>query len=87
MHPLFIAQYLLVPANTIVKQSLLPWMAVERGFHTLPGENLSDKMRAVKQKAETYLKSCLLMNLMEIVTKCGRGNNYKFENDENFLKF
>ena len=29
--PLFIAQYLLVPVNTIVKKSLLPWMMRKYG--------------------------------------------------------
>ena len=45
-HPLFIAQYLLVPVNTIVKQCLLPWMAIERGFQTSPGAKLSEKSEA-----------------------------------------
>lgn len=29
--PLFIAQYLFVPVNTIVKKSLLPWMMDQLG--------------------------------------------------------
>src|SRR5687767_3986393 len=46
--PLFIAQYLLTPVNTIVKNSLGPWMMKAIG---LPKENLLDKDRARKIKA------------------------------------
>src|SRR5687767_7993000 len=78
--PLFIAQYLLAPVNTIVKNSLLPWMMEQVG---IPAEkNLNDKNRGRKIKAEVFLKYSLLVELMKIVKKYGRNDDYNFKSDE-----
>src|SRR5687767_9319364 len=78
--PLFIAQYLLAPVNTIVKNSLLPWMMEQVG---IPAEkNLNDKNRGRKIKAEVFLKYSLLVELMKLLKKYGRNDDYNFETDE-----
>ena len=75
--PLFIAQYLLVPVNTIVKNSLLPWMMKD-----YDDKLVSEKWRARKQKAEIFLKYTVLMDLMSIVKNYKRNPSYKFEEDD-----
>src|SRR5687768_16676293 len=67
--PLFIAQYLLVPVNTIIKKALLPWMIRRYGP---PTDNpdaviVDNRYRAKKLKAELYMKYSLLVDLMNIV--------------------
>ena len=74
--PYFIAQYLLVPVNTIVKSSLLPWMMKAYLKHK------ELKFRARNIKAEVFLKYTVLTDLMSIVQKYGRKANYLFEADE-----
>jgi len=80
--PLFIAQYLLVPVNTIVKNCLLPWMMEQLKFPA----HLTNKDCARKIKAEVFLKFSLLVQLMQIVKKFGRNDKYNFENDEKLAK-
>ena len=77
--PFFIAQYLLAPVNTIVKNSLLPWMMEKLQITTVKA---SDKDCARKTKAEVFLKYSLLVQLMHIVKKYGRNDDYNFENDD-----
>ena len=83
--PLFIAQYLIVPVNTIVKKYLHPWMMKAHGPKTSDPNTrivMSEGYCAKLIKSEIYLKCILLMNLMEIVKKYGRNPNYNFETDE-----
>ena len=81
--PLFIAQYLLCPVNTIVNDGLTDWMM--EGY--LPSEKagntmrLSDKTKSKKLKSELYLKYSLLVDLMKVVKKHGRKPSYDWDND------
>ena len=57
LEPLFIAQYLLVPVNTIVTSYLMPWMATDVGYDTnLASKKMSEKTMAKNIKAKVYLK-------------------------------
>src|SRR5207253_1074627 len=83
--PYFIAQYLLVPVNTIVNNYLLPWMMK-------PWENLNlvektkNEYRARSTKAGIFLKYTLLLDLMKIVKRHGRKPVYDFRKDKNLAK-
>ena len=81
--PLFIAQYLFVPVNTIVKKSLLPWMMDQLGYTVI--KDISDKDQARKNKAEVFLKYSVLVELMKIVKEYGRNDGYNFETDKKLL--
>jgi len=61
--PFFIAQFLLVPVNTIAKYYLLPW--IMKNYATL--DPTSKKFCAKKLKAEVFLKYTLLTDLTKIV--------------------
>jgi hypothetical protein len=82
-HPLFIAQYLLVPVNTIVKSCLLPWM-MEKYFITSENGELKKipQFRPRAVKAEIFLRYSLLVDLLHIVKTYGRNPDYDFRNDE-----
>ena len=86
--PLFIAQYLLVPVNTIVKYSFLPWMkkGIEGSTNKLHNKATSEKLRTNFAKSENFLQYELLKNLMNIVSIHGRDKSYKFEADEKLKK-
>lgn len=75
--PLFIAQYLLAPVNTIVKTSLHPWMM--KPYLQLK----MGKVWARNIKAELFLKYMLLLDVMTIDQKYGRKPDFNFDNDEN----
>ena len=75
--PIFIAQYLLVPVNTIVKTCLHPWMMKAYLKHK------EHKYQAMHIKAELFLKYTLLLDVMTIVQKYGRKQDYNFDNDQN----
>ena len=77
--PLFIAQCLLVPVNTIVKTSLLPWMIKK---HIPPTPTPTTKHLAKRIKAKVYLRYSLLVELMQLVKKVGRGDLYEFDLNE-----
>jgi hypothetical protein len=85
-HPLFIAQYLLIPVNTIVKNSLQDWMM--EPYYTEEVQNTNKKNAAYRKyatrsfKAGLYLKHTLLVSLMTIVRKHGRIPKYFFDKDE-----
>lgn len=81
--PLFIAQYLLVPINTIVQHYLLPWMLKD---WILPDKEKSEKSRARSMKASIYLKYELLVTLINIIGKYGRNAEYDFSTDEHLDK-
>ncbi|HEX5978949.1 MAG TPA: hypothetical protein VFY68_16825, partial [Nitrososphaeraceae archaeon] len=81
--PLFIAQYLFVPVNTIVKNSLLPWMMEKLGYSSI--KYLKDKDQAKKNKAEVFLKYNVMVELMNIVKVYGRNDGYNFETDNKLL--
>ena len=81
LEPLFIAQYLFCPVNTIVNKSLLDWM-MERdmpkaklGSHV----KLNDRMKSRILKCELYLKYTLLTDLMKIVKQYGRKPEFDWE--------
>jgi len=85
-HPLFIAQYLLIPVNTIVKNSLQDWMM--EPYYTEEVQK-SEKNNALYRtyatrcfKAGFYLKHTLLVSLMTIVRTHGRIPKYLFDKDE-----
>ena len=82
--PLFIAQYLLAPVNTIVKDSLLPWMMKQDGPPTTQPARLkkSFKYQAREIKAELYLKYNLIVEYLQVVTKYGQSYDYNFETDD-----
>jgi len=71
--PYFIAQYLLVPVNTIVTNTLLPWMLKE--YKGCKG----NKMRAWKIKAPVFLRYTLLLDLLELVHEHGNNLDYNFD--------
>ena len=77
--PLFIAQYLLVPVNTIVKTSLLPWMMKK---HLTPSPTPTTKHLAKGIKAKVYLRYSLLVELMQVVIKYRRSDLYEFDLNE-----
>ena len=79
--PIFIAQYLLVPVNTIVKNTLLPWMM--RSYSHL---EVDDKVQSKRIKAEVFLRYTLLTKLMSIVYTYGRNPDYDFASDERLAK-
>ena len=85
-HPLFIAQYLLIPVNTIVKNSLQDWMM--EPYYTEEVQNTEKKNApyctyATRSfKAGFYLKHTLLVSLMTIVWTHGRIPKYVFDKDE-----
>ena len=79
--PLFIAQYLLCPVNTIVIAYLLLWMAEKNNFQDIPGKKQTNQNYARKSKSDVYLRYILLVNLLNIVTKYGRNPEYNFEKD------
>ena len=76
--PLFIAQYLFVPANTIIKNSLSPWMMEKLGIPLV--KKLPDEEQARKNKAVVFLKYSVLVELMHMegmmVTTLGLMKNY-----------
>ena len=78
--PLFLAQYLMIPVNTIIKYSLLPWMTSIIG-------TVGDKAKAQKIKAEIFLRYELLKDLMSIVKTHGRNTEYNFMNNPKLKKF
>jgi hypothetical protein len=82
--PMFIAQYLLVPVNTIVKKTLLPWMMKQYEPPTSnPTAILSgEKLLGRKIKAGIYLKYSILVELMQVVKTYGRNPAYNFNTDE-----
>ena len=71
--PYFIAQYLLVPVNTIVTRTLLPWMLKEYQGHK------GNKMSAWKIKAPVFLRYTLLLDLLELVHEHGNNLDYNFD--------
>ena len=79
--PIFIAQYLLAPVNTIIdKNELRTWMMTP---YPLPdGAQSSKKLNARKVKTELYLKYVLLVDLMQVVATYGRTPEYNFDTDE-----
>lgn len=78
--PLFIAQYLFLPVNTIVKSYLLPWMQeTYDGYYTTRNSRTSDHYLAKKPKVKLYLKYTLLVEVMKVVKKYGRNVPYNFE--------
>src|SRR5688500_9521539 len=87
--PLFIAHYLLVPVNTIVKNTLLPWMMTK---YAPPGSDMStfkttDQRFLVKKiKSLIYLRYSVLVDLLQIVKKHGRNPEYKFEDNDILTK-
>lgn len=87
--PLFLAQYLLIPVNTIVKFSLLPWMMTK---HYAPArrnanpDTKTEKTKAREVKAEIFLRYELLKQLMEVVKKHGRDKEYNFDKDTKLAK-
>ena len=80
--PYFIAQYLLVPVNTIVKQTLHPWMM--QTYANVP--KTSDTYCSRNAKSEVFLKYTLLLDLMKIVQTYKRYPNYDLDNDEKLKK-
>jgi hypothetical protein len=81
--PLFIAQYLFVPVNTIVQNSLLHWMMDQLGYPVI--KDLLDKDQAKKNKAEVFLKYSVMVELMKIVKEYGRNDGYNFDTDKKLL--
>jgi len=78
--PLFIAQYLLVPVNTIAKSSLLSWMMEPYKDYTTKNKLLHDYAKDIK--AEAYLKYYVLVQYMHVVKEFGRSKEYNFEKDQ-----
>ena len=82
--PLFIAQYLLIPVNTIVKQCLKPWMM--ETYYPRANKSAvfkkSEKLCGRERKVELFLKFSILVDLMQIVKKYGRNCDYNFLTDE-----
>jgi hypothetical protein len=85
--PLYIAQYLLVPVNTIVKSTLHPWMMKSncppsskdtKRTTTIVTSNSYNGRRI---KTKVYLKSTLLTDLMHVVKTHGRHKEYDFQTD------
>lgn len=79
--PLFMAQYLLIPVNTIVKFTLHPWMM--KNFIPDPPKPCAmvrptEKTQAKQTKGEIYLKYILLVDIMNIVKTYGRKQDYNF---------
>src|SRR5687768_749302 len=83
--PYFIAQYLLAPVNTTVKNTLLPWMMKEYKIPTTPKKGKTHTTRELGRllKAKIYLKYELLVNLMQVVKRYGRTAYFDFEKTEN----
>src|SRR5687767_13408979 len=80
--PLFIAQYLFAPVNTIVMQFLLPWMM--KKYESASSKYslqtwVEDRLRGRKIKAAYFLRYNLLVDLMGIVKKHGRNPHYDFD--------
>ena len=83
--PLFIAQYMLTPVNTIVKNSLLKWMMKQEGPKTTNPNmvfKINNKCRGKSLKAEIFLKYNLLAEVMEVAKKYGQYYDYNFNSDE-----
>ena len=81
--PLFIAQFLFAPVNTIVKQYLLPWMMNDYPALNTEGE----KYCARKIKSEVILRYTLLTELMTILESWGRKQpSYNYSNDKKLTK-
>ena len=81
--PIFIAQYLFCPVNTIVKDGLTSWMMKKFFPSAKPGTQLAmgDQHRSKVLKSELYLKYSLLVDMMKIVKKHGREPAYNWEED------
>jgi hypothetical protein len=81
--PLFIAQYLLCPVNTIVNHSLVDWMMKRNLPPARPGSQvkMNDDIRAKILKNNLYLKYTLLVDLMKIVKQYGRKPEYDWNKD------
>ena len=85
LEPLFIAQYLLTPVNTIVKDSLLKWMMKQEGPKTTNPNavfKINNRYRGKSLKAEIFLKFNLLAEVMQVVKKYEQFHDYKFHSDE-----
>ena len=85
--PHFIAQYLLVPINTIVKFYLLPWM-MEPHYKMRKDNSVAirNQFRTRCTKAGIFLKYTLLLDLMKIVIDYGRNPGYNFKKDKDLAK-
>ena len=86
--PLFIGQYLMIPVNTIVYNSLLPWMMtnIRPLSQKSTTEQKGGKLRARECKSEIFLRYELLKDIMNIVKKYGRNAEYNFKNDSKLSK-
>src|SRR5687767_5028557 len=87
--PLFIAHYLLLPVNTIVKNTLLPWLMrkyVPPGSNPRTFKTGDQKFLVKKIKSLIYLRYTVLVNLLQIVKKYGKNPQYNFEDDEKLKK-
>src|SRR5688500_294520 len=82
LDPLFIAQYLLAPVNTIINDSLLQWMTGPPTTKQVKVVRVSLKQRAHTIKANIYLNYSLLVELMQVVKTYGCYYDYHFESDE-----
>ncbi len=83
--PYFIAQYLLAPVNTIVKNTLVPWILQSSGPSDANPKNNSyvkEISNSRAGKARVYFKYSLLVDLLHIVKTYGRNPNYDFDNDQ-----
>ena len=83
LEPLFIGQYLMIPVNTIVYNSLLPWMItyIWPLSQKSTTEQKGGKLRAKEYKSEIFLRYELLKEIMNNVKKYGRNAQYNFKNN------
>ena len=88
LEPLFIAQYLLAPTNTIVKSCLADWMMTPylANKEKANKKDLSEANRGRYIKAEQYLKHTILVELMDIIKAHGRSPDYHFNIDKKLSK-
>ena len=79
-HPLFIAQYLFIPINTIVNKYLLKMFFANTPEHKICGKDgkLLKKHRARRLKAKIYLQYILLDEILGIVKNMEEMTNTTF---------
>ena len=87
-HPLFIAQYLLIPINTIVNKYPLQlfFANTEEKEKVNKDGSLTKKFWARRLKAKIYLQYILLVDIIAIVKKYGRDDKYDFSKDDKLSK-
>ena len=85
---MFIAQYILIPINTIVDKYFLKMFFANTPEHKIHGKDgkFLKKFWARRLKVKFYLQYTLFVEIIGIVKKYGRDDKYNFSLDDRLSK-